>query len=101
MKVRLCTTDEGPPPGKGMHFDVGKSPGVALFNVDGEYRAIEDDCPHMHAPLHDGIVTRGVVTCMWHSWQFELDTGNSLMSEHICVKTYPVSVEDSVIYVEL
>ncbi len=99
-RIRLCTLKEAPKPNQGMHFDVGDGPGIALFNADGTFYATEDNCPHMHAPLHDGIVARGVVTCLWHSWQFELDTGDSLMSEHICLKTWPVSIEDGAIYVE-
>ena len=100
-RIRLCTVDQAPKPNKGAHFDVGDGPGIALFNVDGKFFAIEDNCPHMHAPLHDAICARGVVTCMWHGWQFELHTGASLMSDHISVKTYPVEVEGGEIFVTL
>ena len=99
--TRLCSIDEAPAPGKGAHFDAGPEPGIALFNVDGEFYAIEDNCPHMHAPLHDAICARGVVTCMWHGWQFELKTGVSLMSDRITVKTYPVTVENGEVCIDL
>lgn len=100
-RTRLCSVAEAPAPGKGAHFDAGDEPGVALFNVDGEYYAIEDNCPHMHAPMHDAICARGVVTCMWHGWQFELKTGVSLMSDRITVKTYAVTVDGDDIYIDL
>ena len=101
MKVRLCAIEDAPAPGKGAHFDVGEGPGIALFNVDGGYRAVEDNCPHMDAPLNDAICARGVITCMWHGWQFDLKTGVSLMSDRIAVKSYPVAVKNGEIYVEV
>lgn len=100
-RVRLCSLEDAPAPGKGAHFDVGDGPGVALFNVDGEFFAIEDNCPHMDAPLHDAICTRGVITCMWHGWQFELKTGISLMSDRITVQRYPVSVASDEIFIDI
>jgi nitrite reductase/ring-hydroxylating ferredoxin subunit len=100
-RLRLCALDEAPAPGKGKHFDAPDGPGIALFNTGDGFHAIEDNCPHMDAPLNDGIVTRGVVTCMWHGWQFDLKTGVSLMSERICVKRFPLTVEEGAIWVEL
>ena len=100
-RIRLCSLDQAPPLNKGAHFDVGEGPGIALFNVDGELQAIEDNCPHMDAPLHDGICNRGVVTCMWHGWQFDLRTGESLMSDRISVKRYTVTVEGNDVFVEI
>ena len=99
--TRLCNVSDAPVPGKGKHFDMGDGPGIALFNVDGTYFAVEDNCPHMDAPLHDAICNRGVITCMWHGWQFELDTGVSLMSDRIAVARYPVTVEGDAIFIEI
>jgi nitrite reductase/ring-hydroxylating ferredoxin subunit len=100
-RQRLCAIDDAPAPGKGAHFDADAEPGIALFNVAGEFYAVEDNCPHMHAPLHDAICARGVITCMWHGWQFELKSGVSLMSDRITVKTYPVTVENGEVYVDV
>lgn len=99
-RIRLCSVDQAPTPNRGAHFDVGEGPGIALFNADGEFVAIDDNCPHMDSPLHDGICARGVVTCMWHGWQFDLKTGESLMSDRIRVAKYPVTIEGGEIYVE-
>ncbi|MBZ0135837.1 MAG: Rieske (2Fe-2S) protein [Planctomycetes bacterium] len=99
--VRLCSIEEAPAPGKGAHFDVGDGPGIALFNVNGEFRAVEDNCPHMHAPLHDAICARGVITCLWHGWQFDLKTGVSLMSDRIRVKIYDVRLEGNAVFVDV
>ena|SRR5688572_3785652 len=48
---------------------------VAVFFVDGEYRAIDDLCPHMGASLGAGEVYQGVVVCPWHAWRFDTCQG--------------------------
>ncbi|MCB9892967.1 MAG: Rieske (2Fe-2S) protein [Planctomycetes bacterium] len=100
-RIRLCSINEAPPPDKGKRFEVGDGPGIALFNAEGGFFAVDDNCPHMDAPLNDAICNRGVITCMWHGWQFELKTGVSLMSDRIAVNRYPVTVEGDSIYVDL
>jgi nitrite reductase (NADH) small subunit len=100
-RVRLCSLEEAPPPGKGRHCEADGGAGIALFNDGGRFFAVRDNCPHMDAPLHDAILARGVITCRWHGWQFELSTGVSLMSERICVDRYPVIVQDGAIWAQL
>jgi nitrite reductase/ring-hydroxylating ferredoxin subunit len=63
-----------PSPGKAVRVDVKGVP-VAVFNVDGELRAIEARCTHRGGPLDQGPVTGRLVTCPWHGSQFNLDTG--------------------------
>jgi nitrite reductase/ring-hydroxylating ferredoxin subunit len=98
--TRLCSIDEAPAPGKGQCIAAGGLT-VALFNVDGEFQAIEDSCPHMYFPLSDGELTGNIVTCAYHGWQFDLTTGNSLMTDHIRVKRWPVVVEDRAVWIEV
>ncbi|MDC1141772.1 Rieske 2Fe-2S domain-containing protein [Planctomycetota bacterium] len=97
-KIFLCELADAPAEGDGMHIDLEKSVGIALFRQDGKFLAVEDNCPHANAPLHDGTVHRGIVTCAWHDWQFELDSGQSLMSEHICIKAYRIIEEDNALW---
>lgn len=99
-KVRLCSEQQVPAPGRGLHFDLPDGVGVALFNIGGTLHALKDNCPHMDSPLHDGIVFRDVVTCRWHGWQFDISTGVSLMSENIRVPKYAVVVEDGVVWIQ-
>ncbi len=48
---------------------------IAVFNVDGEFFAIDDVCPHFAGSLHEGTVAGGIVTCPLHGWSFDLRTG--------------------------
>ena len=56
---------------------VGNLPVVVFWSEDRAW-AIEDRCPHMGFPLHQGTVESGLVTCHWHHARFDLVTGCTL-----------------------
>lgn len=56
---------------------VGTIP-VVVFWHDGAAFAIEDRCPHLGFPLHQGTVEAGLVTCHWHHARFDLVSGCTL-----------------------
>jgi 3-phenylpropionate/trans-cinnamate dioxygenase ferredoxin subunit len=75
---------------------------VALFNVDGEYYAIEDVCTHDGAPLAHGRFRGEEVTCPRHGARFNVKTGAALcMPAFEPVETYPVKVEENGIFIEV
>lgn len=88
------------PEGEGRPFEVdGRM--IAVILDQGTYRAIDDACPHQGAPLCDGIVADGTITCTWHGWRFSLEDGRWLDSpkSKVRVDTYPVRVEGDEIQV--
>lgn len=56
---------------------VGSLPVVVVW-LDGEAFAIEDRCPHLGFPLHQGTFESGMVTCHWHHARFDLAGGCTL-----------------------
>ena len=78
---------------------------VALFNVEGQYRAIGNRCPHRGGPLARGRVeqatvdgaVRPAVRCPMHGWLFDLATGRCLNQPQASVPTYPVTCQDGMI----
>ncbi|MCK6526412.1 non-heme iron oxygenase ferredoxin subunit [Myxococcota bacterium] len=62
----------------------------ALFNVDGEFFAIENECPHAQAPLGQGELEGHVVTCGGHGWQFDVRTGECVSRPGNRVATVPI-----------
>src|SRR6478752_7685370 len=56
---------------------VGTLPVVVFWDDDAAY-AIEDRCPHLGFPLHQGTVEAGLVTCHWHHARFDLVSGCTL-----------------------
>jgi nitrite reductase (NADH) small subunit/3-phenylpropionate/trans-cinnamate dioxygenase ferredoxin subunit len=86
--------------GQGATFTVGGRL-IAVFLVDGEYRAIDDLCPHMGASLGAGCVTEGTVLCPWHGWRFSLKDGTGCDNPRLKVGAYAVRVVGDEIQVGL
>lgn len=98
--VKICTVSELPP-GEGKYVDEGPEP-IAVFNVDGEFFAIDDTCTHGEWSLCDGYVEGHEVECTLHMAKFCLRTGAvTAAPAEIPVKVYPVRVEDEDVLVDL
>ena len=75
---------------------------IALFNVDGEFFAIHNTCPHSGAPLCDGELTADTIECPWHGAQFNVRTGAALCPPAPAdVRSFPVKVEGNDVFIEL
>ncbi|MEM7231886.1 MAG: nitrite reductase small subunit NirD [Planctomycetota bacterium] len=66
---------------------------VAVFEVDGDVRAIGNRCPHAGAPLSEGYVQGEHVVCPLHAWRFDLKTGGCPDVPNVSVPSYDVKVE--------
>ena len=62
----------------------------AVFEVGEELRVTDGTCPHNGGPLAEGLVRDGVVTCPWHWYSYELDTGRCRTAAGYELKRYPV-----------
>jgi len=75
---------------------------VALFNVGGQYYAIEDVCTHDGAPLAQGRFNENYIICPRHGARFDVCTGKALTMPAVePVETYLVKIEDNDILVEV
>ena len=73
---------------------------IALFHHDGEVYAVDNRCPHMGFPLTEGTVEDGILTCHWHHARFELEEGDTFDPWADDVQTFPVAVDDGVVYLD-
>lgn len=83
---------------------------IGIFNVDGDYYALHNRCPHMGGNLCEGPVTGTtlytektefvygrhdeIVRCGWHGWEYEIKTGKCLVHDRLRVRTYKVTIEE-------
>lgn len=76
---------------------------IAVFDVDGGVRAVQNRCCHLENPIDDGFVESGCVTCPWHGWRYDLATGEHLtmFGRRRGLRTYPVRVEGDEILVDI
>ena len=87
-------------PGSARVFDVGGTP-VALFNVNGTFHAINNNCAHRMGPLGEGEIEGAAVTCPWHGWRFDVTTGECLGRPGARVQSYAVKLEGGEVFVSV
>jgi nitrite reductase/ring-hydroxylating ferredoxin subunit len=103
----VATVEEIPPGARKIVEVAGRSIGV--FNLDGEFFALRNRCPHQGGPLCSGtlsglITASGpgvydysrageIVRCPWHGWEFDIRTGQSWCDPtHVRVRRYAVTI---------
>ena len=91
------------PPGT-VKIVVAGSISVGVYNLDGEFFAIEDRCSHDDGPLCEGDhdPETGVVICPRHGANFDIRSGRALtLPAYEPVDTYPVRVDDGWVKVQV
>lgn len=66
---------------------------IAIFNLDGNFYAIDNTCIHKGGPLGQGTLEGEDIVCPWHSWRFNVKTGVSPVNPAAKVKTYDLKIE--------
>ncbi len=98
--VPVCATS-ALPPGEATRVTADVPAPIAVFNVDGEFYAIDDTCTHQDASLADGWVEGCEVECPLHASKFDLRTGKvDAPPAKLPVRTHVVTVVDGDIMVE-
>lgn len=104
----VAEADEIPPGTCKIVTVAGRSVGV--FNVEGQFFALLNRCPHQGGPLCQGKLWSALqapvpgvyefeaggplVRCPWHGWEFDVRTGQSWFDpDRMRVRRYPVTVE--------
>ena len=89
---------------------------IAVFCVDESYHAVLNYCVHQSGPLCEGALSGRltadppdfdwtyddeprVVTCPWHNWKFDIQTGENIRDSTYKVPTFETSVKDGDVYV--
>jgi thiamine pyrophosphate-dependent acetolactate synthase large subunit-like protein/nitrite reductase/ring-hydroxylating ferredoxin subunit len=103
--IRVADVDELPP-GRVKTVTAGTH-SMALTNIDGEFTAMDNRCPHQGGPLGEGSIEVGTdgqcwLRCPWHGWDFDPKTGLSPGAfEDSGQKIFPIDVRDNGIYIGL
>jgi 3-phenylpropionate/trans-cinnamate dioxygenase ferredoxin subunit len=109
--VVVARTGEIPPGGRKLVEIGGRS--IGIFNLQGEYFALRNRCPHQGGPLCSGYQFSAlsaaapgeyeherageIIRCPWHGWEFEIRSGRSWFDpERRRVRSYRVRVEETI-----
>lgn len=107
MRYVVARAEEIPTGGRKIVEVSGQSVGV--FNVEGDFFALRNRCPHQGGPLCEGKLWgsveasvpgefryrphREILTCPWHGWEFDIRTGRSWCDpRRLRARGYDVSV---------
>jgi len=98
--VKVATKSQVPENGlMGVQVE-GKN--LVLVNLNGEFFALDDECPHESAPLSDGQIVGEEIECPWHSSHFDIRTGRVTMDPaETGIATYKVRVVGDAVEVEI
>jgi nitrite reductase/ring-hydroxylating ferredoxin subunit len=74
---------------------------IAFFNTANGIMACDNRCPHEGYPLSEGSLSQDcTLTCNWHNWKFNLDTGENLLGGDR-LRTYPVEIRGKDIWIDI
>ncbi len=82
------------PEGRGATVKLKDGAEVALFNVGGNFHAIENFCPHKGYPLADSRLYGNIVECDLHGWRFDVRSGKCAEKKNCSIESYEVKIED-------
>jgi 3-phenylpropionate/trans-cinnamate dioxygenase ferredoxin subunit len=100
--IEVGSVDELPP--NSVKIVTAGSITVGVYNLNGEFYALEDRCSHDDGPLCEGDFDpdTGVAICPRHGANIDIRTGvPRTLPATQPVDTFPVRVEDGIIKVEV
>jgi len=75
---------------------------IALFrSVDDKVFALNNRCPHKGGPLAQGIVHGTRVTCPFHNWVIDLESGSAVAPDTGCAHRHEVRIAHDVVFIEV
>ena len=97
--VKICKTGDVKA-GSGKSIEINGKP-VAVFNIAGNFYAINDTCRHRGGPLGEGELDGKTVICPWHGWRYNVTTGANELVPDLPIDRYEVKVEGDDVLVEV
>lgn len=73
---------------------------VAVFRTVDAIYAMEGMCAHQGGPLAQGQLDVTCVTCPWHGWQYDIRSGNNLLSQKKMLDCFAVDIRDDEVWID-
>ncbi|MCH8029447.1 MAG: Rieske 2Fe-2S domain-containing protein [Candidatus Dadabacteria bacterium] len=96
---KAATTDEIPPGGRKV-VTAGLRE-IVIFNLEGQYYALCNLCPHGGFRFSNGPLDGEGVICPGHFWKFNVKTGECMSLDFQSAETYRVIVDGDDIFIEI
>jgi nitrite reductase (NADH) small subunit len=98
--TKIGNVSELPGEGEAKEFILGDKM-ICIANLNGEYSALDNVCPHRGGPLGQGVIEGDKLVCPWHGWQFDPKTGAVGHAPDQKVPTYPIRIDGDLVVVDL
>ncbi len=98
--TQLGNRAEMPGPGELKRF-VRDGVALCVANIDGELRAIQDECPHKGVSLSEGWLKGKRIVCPKHEWRFRTKDGACKAHPGFSADVYPLFVWGQDVLVQL
>ena len=72
---------------------------IAVFRHAKGISAVDAVCSHQNGPLGEGCIISGLVTCPWHGFQFDPETGQAPAPFEDRIQTHEVKIENGNVWV--
>lgn len=74
---------------------------IAVFRTAEDLRAVDGMCAHQGGPIAQGQLDHHCVTCPWHGWQYDIMTGNNVLTGKKMLDTFELEVRDNEVWIQL
>jgi 3-phenylpropionate/trans-cinnamate dioxygenase ferredoxin subunit len=114
-RYEVARLDEIPPGGRKLIRIAGRE--VGIFNIQGQFYALKNSCAHQGARVCLGKVVGTtlpssvytfsygkegqILRCPWHSWEYDITTGEAVFDPAVKIVTYPVEIDDEKVFVTI
>lgn len=100
--VRLLALSDCPPAGQAKLVECnGHELAVYQLANPPRFVVIPNSCPHAGGNLAAGKIEGQHVTCPWHEWTFDLDSGGCLLSPQVILTKYETRLAEAFLWVQL
>ncbi|WP_137918515.1 Rieske 2Fe-2S domain-containing protein [Hydrogenophaga sp. 2FB] len=82
-----------PPGSRKLVFRPGQE-SIVVLNVNGQFFALENSCPHAGASIASGACQGHVLSCPAHGLKFNIQNGQCTASPDLRIPIYDVVVQD-------
>ena len=72
---------------------------VAVFRYDGKVSAISNVCQHQNGPLGEGRIIDGCVTCPWHGYQYQPESGAAPPPFKEKIPTFRIKIVEGTVFI--
>lgn len=74
---------------------------LVLFNINQQFYAIDDSCPHQGASMYSGCLEGRIIACPAHGLRFDLASGFMLNSIQFKIPFYAVETIEEQLFIVL